>query len=79
MIDEDASTLDDSMFVMDMKSAGGWVDLPARRHADAYALNFADGHAATFRLTSGLALQGTKSMAVDEDWAALRNVTTIRK
>ena len=84
MVDEDESTLNDSMFLMDMKSTGGWLDLPARRHADAYGVNFADGHADTYRLKplrpgAGTLAQSSKSSGPDIDWLALKTVTTVQK
>lgn len=65
-IDEDASTINDAMFVTIMDHAEGFEDLPARRHQTGYPLSFADGHAEVFRFVNG-----------GEDLAKLRNATTV--
>jgi len=53
MIDEDAHSINDGMFLVNIGAGGstkGLVDGPARRHGNAYALNFADGHAEIYKL-----------------------------
>ncbi len=83
IIDEDEATLDDSMFAFEMQGNTGLIDLPARRHANAYGLNFADGHSETFRLQEHSvptdSFQTSKAGPNNEDWATLRDVTTVRK
>ena len=49
-IDEDASTINDGMFVVYMNPAEGLQDQPSLRHKTGYPLTFADGHAEIFRL-----------------------------
>ncbi len=51
-IDEDASTINDGMFVVYMNPAGGLQDQPSLRHKTGYSLTFADGHAEIFRFYS---------------------------
>ena len=53
LIDEDASTINDGMFVVYMNPAQGLQDQPARRHQTGYPLAFADGHAEIFKLSGG--------------------------
>jgi len=65
-IDEDATTINDGMFVTIMNPAEGFEDLPARRHGTGYPLSFADGHAEIFRLIND-----------ERDVLQLRSVTTI--
>ena len=48
-IDEDASTINDGMFVVYMNPANGMQDQPAHRHVTGYPLSFADGHAEIIR------------------------------
>jgi hypothetical protein len=48
-IDEDASTINDGMFVVYMNPAEGLQDQPSLRHKTGYPLTFADGHAEIFR------------------------------
>jgi len=65
-IDEDASTINDAMFVTIMNPAEGFEDMPARRHVTGYPLSFADGHAESFRFLNDV-----------EDLAKLRSVATV--
>jgi prepilin-type N-terminal cleavage/methylation domain-containing protein len=51
LVDEDERSINDGFFVTD-PNARVWYDFPAnsmRRHSFAYTLNFADGHAETWR------------------------------
>jgi prepilin-type N-terminal cleavage/methylation domain-containing protein len=50
MIDEDGHSINDGMFLVDMGAGRGIVDGPARRHANAFAWNFCDGHAEIYTL-----------------------------
>lgn len=45
LIDEDSSTINDAMFVVDMFTPNSVEDLPATRHGAVYQLSFNDGHA----------------------------------
>ena len=65
-IDEDASTINDGMFVVYMNPAEGLQDHPSRRHQTGYPLTFTDGHAEIFRLSAG-----------NVDAQQLENVATI--
>lgn len=49
LIDEDASTINDGMFVVYMNPSSGMQDQPSHRHITGYPLTFADGHAEIFR------------------------------
>jgi prepilin-type N-terminal cleavage/methylation domain-containing protein len=51
-LDEDPGILDDEIFFMDIGNAspGGLIEIPARDHGNAYALNFADGHSEIHKL-----------------------------
>jgi prepilin-type processing-associated H-X9-DG protein len=85
MLDEDEKSINDSMFVVDMGGGSGIADAPARRHGNAYGINFCDGHAEIYKLRdwrtqtwpTGLpiAISGPLNM----DWVALTNVTTFAK
>jgi hypothetical protein len=48
-IDEDASTINDGMFVSIMNPAEDFEDMPAHRHQTGYTLGYADGHAGFIR------------------------------
>jgi len=77
LIDEDETTINDSMFMVDMSSHNGIWDLPSTRHGRAYALNFADGHAETIRmLAPGSDWLGSST---DPDWLKLKEFTTVPK
>lgn len=49
LIDEDASTINDAMFVVDMSTPNNIGDLPATRHKTVYHLSFTDGHVQAVR------------------------------
>jgi len=53
LIDEDASTINDGMFVVYMNPANGLQDQPSLRHKTGYPLAFADGHAEIFKFYGG--------------------------
>jgi prepilin-type N-terminal cleavage/methylation domain-containing protein len=65
-IDEDASTINDAMFVTVMDPSEGFEDQPALRHKTGYPLSFADGHAEIFPFIND-----------DADVAKLRNAATV--
>jgi prepilin-type N-terminal cleavage/methylation domain-containing protein/prepilin-type processing-associated H-X9-DG protein len=49
MLDEDTSSINDGMFLVDL-SGGRFLDAPARRHGNAFGWNFCDGHAEIFKM-----------------------------
>jgi prepilin-type N-terminal cleavage/methylation domain-containing protein len=65
-IDEDASTINDGMFVVYMNPTQGLQDDPSQRHKTGYPLTFADGHAEIFKI-----------MADAQELAQLRGVATV--
>jgi prepilin-type N-terminal cleavage/methylation domain-containing protein len=65
-LDEDASTINDGMFVMYMNPDQGLQDYPSRRHKTSFPLTFADGHAESLKL-------GGDSQLLSE----LENVATV--
>jgi prepilin-type N-terminal cleavage/methylation domain-containing protein len=58
-IDEDPATLDDGVFLVDVGTAAGFVELPGRQHGAAYCLNFADGHSEIHKLKDQLTINYT--------------------
>ena len=77
LIDEDASTINDALFVVDMSTPNQIGDMPATRHGAVYQLSFTDGHA-----------QAIRWQAAPTDWIGsdpepdcqnLRSMTTVRK
>jgi prepilin-type N-terminal cleavage/methylation domain-containing protein len=79
LIDEDASTINDSMFLVDMEPVNSIVDQPASRHGSAYELAFADGHMESVNLTEPLANWERFYLAPDADWVTLKGMTTVRR
>jgi prepilin-type N-terminal cleavage/methylation domain-containing protein len=77
LIDEDGSTINDSLFLVDMAPANGVYDLPTTRHGPSYDLTFADGHVDNIRWKSpsGDWDQGG-SATPDADWVALKSLST---
>ena len=76
IIDEDASTINDSMFVVD-GNANGVPDLPATRHGSVYQLSFSDGHAQSVKW-----MDSPSDWTVGDpepDWQNLKSMTTIKK
>jgi prepilin-type N-terminal cleavage/methylation domain-containing protein/prepilin-type processing-associated H-X9-DG protein len=65
-IDEDASTINDAMFVTIMDPAEGFEDQPSLRHKTGYPLAFADGHAEVFKFIDD-----------DQDLGKLENAATV--
>lgn len=76
LIDEDGSTINDSMFVVDMGLANQIVDLPAVRHGGVYELAFADGHVCSVKwLAASSDWRGNEAQP-DPDWQNLKAMTT---
>jgi prepilin-type N-terminal cleavage/methylation domain-containing protein/prepilin-type processing-associated H-X9-DG protein len=74
LIDEDASSINDSMFAVDMGAQNGITDVPTDRHGNGYPLAFADGHVDRIRMLAPLA--SWNASAPDPDWVKLQNWTT---
>ena len=78
LIDEDESTINDSMFMVSMQDLNGIWDRPTTRHGNAYEITYTDGHVATIRLT--VPIDGWfNSPTADPDWVKLKEWTTLHK
>ncbi|MGH7978344.1 MAG: hypothetical protein ACREE6_03150, partial [Limisphaerales bacterium] len=79
LIDEDASTINDSMFIVDMSGDQNSIpDLPSTRHGGVFEMAFSDGHAdSTKWLESPRDWQNADTP--DADWEKLKSLTTIKK
>lgn len=77
LIEEDASSINDSMFVFDMGLINKATDLPSTRHGNTYALTFVDGHAENFVFRANIS-QWNKvvNKQGDPDWIYLKPLTT---
>ncbi|MDB6027654.1 MAG: hypothetical protein JWM68_3877, partial [Verrucomicrobiales bacterium] len=76
LIDEDPSTINDSMFMVDMGPVNGIYDLPSNRHGNAYELTFADGHSETVKMLADPSDWSAFKPIPDPDWIKLKAVTT---
>jgi len=76
LIDEDGSTINDSMFVVDVGTVNGISDLPSTVHNGTYELCFADGHNEQVKwLDSPSSWMG----GTDPDWEKLKGWTTVTR
>jgi prepilin-type N-terminal cleavage/methylation domain-containing protein len=84
LLDEDERSINDGFFVTD-PSARIWMDFPAmsmHRHSFSYALDFADGHSAVWRLNDSRTFQvsfNKTEQPGNTDLARLAGVTTTKK
>jgi prepilin-type N-terminal cleavage/methylation domain-containing protein len=77
LIEADASTIGDSMFMVDLGVYNQTADLPSTRHDNTYTLTFMDGHSEAVALRASVA-QWDKVVAggADPDWLYLKSITT---
>ena len=84
LIDEDTSTLNDSMFAVDMNEVNtipgiNFVpDLPSTRHGSVYEINVNDGHAESIKWLAASS-DWANTANPDPDWLKLKSMTTIRR
>jgi len=76
LIDEDASSINDSLFLVDMGTANGIIDMPSTRHGQSYEISFADGHMENIKMLAP-ASAWTGSAGPDPDWVRLKSWTTV--
>jgi prepilin-type N-terminal cleavage/methylation domain-containing protein len=77
LIEADASTIGDSMFLVDMGLYNQTPDLPSTRHDNTYTLTFMDGHSEAVSLRAATAQwQKVANNASDPDWLFLKSITT---
>jgi len=77
LIDEDGSSINDGMFVLDMSRVNRVNDQPATRHGTAYGLTFMDGHGENVAFRAP-ATDWNRSgpNGGDPDWLRLQALTT---
>lgn len=80
LADEHEVSIDDGWFLVTMNDSQPFASFPATRHQRGYNLNFADGHAETFKLRDSKSqFPGRQSFtAKNSDWQRLKQVTTTR-
>jgi len=84
LIDEDASTINDSMFAVDMGEVNAIPELnfvpdqPSTRHGKVYELNFNDGHVET-TLWLAPSSDWANAPSPDPDWVKLKSLTTVKR
>ncbi len=77
--DEHELSIDDAWFLVTMDDSRPFASSPASRHENSYGLNFADGHAAFFKLyTPEARTFGSSVTRNNPDWLRLKEVTTVR-
>jgi len=78
LIDENLSTVNDSMLIMDMGTGNGLLDIPGNQHNGSYGLTFADGHTEFYKIKDSQVLKATAGLTgyKGTDWQKLTNVTT---
>jgi len=84
LLEEDSRSINDGFFVTDPKGQiwYDWPTISAARHNYSYALNFADGHSATWRVTDPRSLRVTITKTEqpgNADLQRLASATTVRK
>lgn len=77
LIDEDGTTINDGMFVVDMGSQNDIADLPSTVHSDTYNIGFADGHMEAVAWKESP--ENWVGSDPDPDWQRLTNWTTIKQ
>jgi prepilin-type N-terminal cleavage/methylation domain-containing protein len=77
LIDEDGSTINDSMFLVDIGPVNGVYDLPGTHHGSAYEIGFVDGHMESVKWQADSS--DWDSQPPDPDWQNLKGWTTIKK
>jgi prepilin-type N-terminal cleavage/methylation domain-containing protein/prepilin-type processing-associated H-X9-DG protein len=78
LTDEHEASIDDGWFMVTMNDSWPFKSFPATRHQQGYNLNFADGHAQTFKLrdpSSQFPVRQGFSVK-NSDWLRLKQVTT---
>jgi hypothetical protein len=78
LIDEDASSINYSLFLVDMDAANGITDKPSNRHGQSYEIGFADGHMENVKLLAPASSWNTGATP-DPDWEKLKSETTVKK
>ena len=76
LIDEDASSINDSLFLLDMSPANGIPDMPSTRHGQSYGISFADGHMENVKMLYP-ASDWMGSAVPDPDWVRIKSWTTV--
>jgi prepilin-type N-terminal cleavage/methylation domain-containing protein len=77
LVEEDASTINDSMFLVNMSMANSGGSLPSTRHGGAYPLTFMDGHGANVPFRAPPSQWNLQSAGLpDADWVYLKSITT---
>ncbi|MGO8765302.1 MAG: prepilin-type N-terminal cleavage/methylation domain-containing protein [Limisphaerales bacterium] len=79
LIDEDGSTINDSLFVVNIGPVNGIPDMPSNRHGQSYEITFADGHAESIPLLAPLSDWQDNLPGPDPDWVKLKDWTTVQK
>ncbi len=77
LIDEDGSTINDSLFMVDMSDQNFIYDLPSTRHGNTFEIGFADGHMESIKWKASSSQWN--GPGPDPDWVNLKSLTTTRR
>jgi prepilin-type N-terminal cleavage/methylation domain-containing protein len=78
IMDEHESTIDDGFFLVTMDDSRPFASFPGNRHDNAYALNFADAHAAVERMRDPALKPSSQAYINNADWVHLKDISTLR-
>ncbi|MEY4386614.1 MAG: PilD-dependent protein PddA [Verrucomicrobiota bacterium] len=78
LAEEDATTLDDGLFLVTMDDKRPFASFPGARHSRACGVGFADGHITTFKLRDATSVAGAQSNAKNSDWQRWKQMTTVQ-
>ena len=79
MMDEHELSIDDGWFLVTMDDSRPFASFPATRHQRGYVWNFADGHAAFYKLQNPDSIaSGKPASSSNPDWVRLKQATTTR-
>jgi prepilin-type processing-associated H-X9-DG protein len=80
LADEHEASIEDGWFLVTMNDSQPFASFPATRHQRGYNLDFADGHAETFKLRDpGSQFPDRQGVgAKNSDWLRLKQATTVR-
>jgi prepilin-type N-terminal cleavage/methylation domain-containing protein len=75
--DEEEASIDDAWFQVTMDDSRPFASFPALRHRRGYGLNFADGHAETYKLLDPATDPTVRQISPrNTDWLRLKQMTT---
>src|SRR5262245_12955192 len=82
VLDEHEASINDAWFLVTMDDSDPFANFPAKRHGQAYDLNFGDGHVELYRLrdpeSQTLGSLRAHFSVKNSDWVKIKQVTSVR-